>query len=89
MAVWYRRGTGALGWCGRAGIVLCMVLCFGLGMNIMLITHRCFGCCWVVLVLVKGLSSFPCSAGCTSGREGRGHSQESGFKLAKGIFHIM
>ena len=66
-----------------------IVLCFGLSMKTMLITHRWFGCCWVALVPVKDFSSFPCSAGGTRSREGRGHSQESRFKLTKGIFHVM
>lgn len=38
------------------------VPCFGFSMTIMLITHWCFRCCWVVLTLKKGHFSFPCSA---------------------------
>ena len=33
------------------------VLCFGFRMRIMLITHRCFSCCWAVLTLVKDFSA--------------------------------
>ena len=38
------------------------VLCFGFSVRVMLVALRCFGCCWVALLLGQGLFSFPCSA---------------------------
>jgi len=35
-----------------------IVLCFGFRMRIMLITHRCFSCCYAVLTQSQGLFCF-------------------------------
>ena len=55
-----------------AGIVLCFEI--SMEKKPVEITHRCLGCCWVALILVKDMSSLPCSAGSTRSWEGRGHS---------------
>lgn len=59
-------------------------------MRIRLITHPCFGCCWVVFTPSHRILSFPCSANENAGvPQGfvRGHRQNSCPKMAKGIFH--
>ena len=69
-----------------------IVLCFGFSMRIMLITHRCFSCCWAVFTLNQGLSSshaLPAEKVGDAQEAGKGHSQDSWPKLAKGIFHTI
>ena len=40
-----------------AGIVLCFEI--SMEKTPVEITHRCLGCCWVALILVKDMSSLP------------------------------
>ena len=66
------------------------VLCCGLGVRIMLITHWWFSCGWVMFILSQGLFSGPARERAGGAQEtGRGHSQDSWPESAKGTFHTI
>jgi len=71
-------------------LVADVVLCCGLRMRILLLTHWCFSCGWAVLHRANISASFAAlpaeGAGAASGA-GRGKNWDSWPELANGIFH--
>ena len=59
----------------------------------MLIAHQCCSYCRAVLTQSQGLSYFLCCPASKEARDaeetGKGHRQDSGSRMTKGIFHTI